>query len=61
MKAIGFMLSLDRLALLVERLGGPQADEAPAARVQGLTLGDSVRDARARRARGEKVLFGGDR
>ena len=59
MKAIGFMMSLDRLALLVERLGGAAPDEAPATNVQAPTLGGSVREARVLRARGERVRFGG--
>ena len=60
MPAIGFMLGLDRLALLVERGGAIKRENpAPGTRVKGLTLGESVRLARERRARGEKVRFEG--
>ncbi len=60
MKAIGFMLSLDRLALLVERQGAARSEGVPPqAPVQGRTLGEAVREARVRRARGERIRFGG--
>jgi ATP phosphoribosyltransferase regulatory subunit len=60
MPAIGFMLGLDRLALLVERQGAALAPPLPkATRVTGKTLGQSVREARERRARGEKIRFEG--
>ena len=60
MPAIGFMLGLDRLALLVERRGAPKPQpEAASTRVGGRTLGESVRDARDRRARGGKIRFEG--
>ncbi len=60
MPAIGFMLGLDRLALLVERGGSANLDEGvPPATVKGRTLGESVKEARARRARGEKIRFEG--
>ena len=60
MKAIGFMLGLDRLALLVERQGAPLAEPMPPlAKVAGRTLGESVREARDRRAQGERIRFEG--
>jgi ATP phosphoribosyltransferase regulatory subunit len=60
MPAIGFMLGLDRLALLVERGGTFKAEEpGPGTRVSARSLGESVRLARERRARGEKVRFEG--
>ena len=60
MPAIGFMLGLDRLALLVER-GADAKTEAvePSTRIEGRTLGESVREARERRARGETIRFEG--
>ncbi len=60
MPAIGFMLGLDRLALLIERQGPARVEDAsPSARVMGKTLGERVRDARDRRARGQKIGFVG--
>ena len=60
MPAIGFMLGLDRLALLVERGGSFRTEEpGPGTRVSEITLGESVRMARERRARGERVRFQG--
>ena len=60
MPAIGFMLGLDRLALLVARGGVPKIEGvAVSARIKGRTLGESVREARDRRARGEKIRFEG--
>jgi len=62
MPAIGFMLGLDRLALLVERAGALKLEEAGSgAKVQGRTLGESVRLARERRSLGQKVRFEGPR
>lgn len=60
MPAIGFMLGLDRLVRLAEAQGA-RVDEprGTAARVAGPTLGQSVREARGRRARGERIRFGG--
>lgn len=60
MPAIGFMLGLDRLALLVER-GGALKTEAKgdSIRVGGRTPGEAVREARERRARGETIRFQG--
>ncbi len=60
MPAIGFMLGLDRLALLVERAGASKKEEVvPPTTVKGKTLGESVREARGRRARGERIRFEG--
>ena len=57
--AVGFMLGLDRVALLLERQGvaGPPLP-APAARVHGDDLGAALADARSRRASGQRVRFG---
>lgn len=60
MPAIGFMLGLDRLALLVDRGGSAKMEEAaPPTAVQGKTLGAAVKEARERRARGERIRFEG--
>jgi ATP phosphoribosyltransferase regulatory subunit len=60
MPAIGFMLGLDRLALLVERGGAPRGEgAAPPKTVKGRTLGEAVREARDRRSRGERIRFEG--
>jgi ATP phosphoribosyltransferase regulatory subunit len=59
MPAIGFMLGLDRLALLVERAGARAEEIAAPTVVKGRTLGESVRDARGRRALGERIHFEG--
>jgi ATP phosphoribosyltransferase regulatory subunit len=60
MPAIGFMLGLDRLALLVDRSGSrkPEAAESPVV-VRAGTLGESVRQARERRSRRERIRFEG--
>ena len=57
--AVGFMLGLDRVALLLERQGvaGPSSPP-PAARVHGDDLGAALADARERRASGQRVRFG---
>lgn len=58
MPAIGFMLGLDRVALLLERQG-LLAPPAPAAEgVHGPDLGAALARARARRAAGARVRFG---
>ena len=57
--AVGFMLGLDRLAVLLERQG--QATEAPAASaetVSGRDLGRALKQARERRGKGVRVRFG---
>ena len=60
MPAVGFMLGLDRLALLVERGGAFKGEAAVSPTpVKGRTLGESVREARERRSRGEKIRFEG--
>lgn len=60
MPAIGFMLGLDRLVLLARRQGalGGEPGQNPT-RIEGRTPGEGLRDARARRARGEQIRFGG--
>jgi len=58
MPAIGFMLGLDRLALLVERSGTFKNERTPGATsVKGLSLGETVRKARDLRARGQRIRF----
>jgi len=60
MPAIGFMLGLDRLALLVERQGGGESGPAPPSiPVGGESLGRLVQQARELRSRGRKIRFGG--
>lgn len=60
MPAIGFMLGLDRLALLVERQGARVAESLPQpVPVTGSTLAAAVLEARQRRARGERIRFEG--
>jgi ATP phosphoribosyltransferase regulatory subunit len=57
--AVGFMLGLDRVALLLERqgaLGEPSA--APVETIGGADLGTSLARARARRSAGARVRFG---
>jgi ATP phosphoribosyltransferase regulatory subunit len=57
--AMGFMLGLDRVALLLERQGvAPRGTPAPAAPVAGEDLGAALTEARARRASGARVRFG---
>lgn len=57
--AVGFMLGLDRVALLLERQGGaPGAEPSPVARVHGADLGTALAEARAKRASGTRVRFG---
>jgi len=57
--AVGFMLGLDRVALLLERQGVARgAAPAPASRVHGDHLGAALSEARARRASGARVRFG---
>jgi ATP phosphoribosyltransferase regulatory subunit len=60
MPAVGFMLGLDRVALLLDRQQSPGAAEAvaPAERIDGPELGESLARARARRAAGARVRFG---
>lgn len=60
MPAVGFMLGLDRVALLLERQGVlPEPEVAPAAPVAGARLGDALRRARKARAEGARVRLGG--
>jgi len=56
--AVGFMLGLDRVALLLERQGRPDAPALPARAVRGGSLGESLARAVALRGRGERVRFG---
>jgi ATP phosphoribosyltransferase regulatory subunit len=58
MPAVGFMLGLDRVALLLERQGVVAPPPAPAAEaVGGAGLGAALRRARERRAEGARVRF----
>jgi ATP phosphoribosyltransferase regulatory subunit len=61
--AVGFMLGLDRVALLLERQGAlPGRAPAPAEPIAGPDLGAALAAARARRAAGARVRLGdGDR
>jgi ATP phosphoribosyltransferase regulatory subunit len=57
--AVGFMLGLDRVALLLERQGRlPEATPSPVVPVHGEELGTALAEARARRASGLRVRFG---
>jgi ATP phosphoribosyltransferase regulatory subunit len=57
--AVGFMLGLDRVALLLERQEvGPDASASAAETVAGPALGPALREARARRAAGRRVRLG---
>ena len=59
MPAVGFMLGLDRVALLLDRQQAPGPEAAvPAERVDGPDLGAALARARARRAAGARVRFG---
>jgi ATP phosphoribosyltransferase regulatory subunit len=57
--AVGFMLGLDRVALLLERQGRLAAvPRASALAVAATDLGAGIKDAVARRARGLRIRFG---
>jgi ATP phosphoribosyltransferase regulatory subunit len=57
--AVGFMLGLDRVALLLERQGkAEEGARSPAVSVHGESLGAALAEARARRAAGGRVRFG---
>ncbi|MCG6928422.1 MAG: ATP phosphoribosyltransferase regulatory subunit [Acidobacteria bacterium] len=57
--AVGFMLGLDRVALLLARQGGaPVSSSSPAEVVTGTDLGAALGVARAKRAAGTRVRFG---
>jgi len=59
MPAVGFMLGLDRVALLLERQGAPEPESpAPARPVTQKDLGKALVDARRLRAQGARVRFG---
>jgi ATP phosphoribosyltransferase regulatory subunit len=58
MPAVGFMLGLDRLALLLERQQAlPAAEPVAADRIDGDLLGAALASARAKRAAGRRVRF----
>jgi len=63
MPAVGFMLGLDRVALLLERQARALGDRPAAAEsIATARLGPALVEARARRASGRRVRFGeGDR
>jgi ATP phosphoribosyltransferase regulatory subunit len=57
--AVGFMLGLDRLALLLDRQGAPAQRAVEALLVPaGADIGAGLRAARAARAAGQRVRFG---
>ena len=57
--AVGFMLGLDRVALLLGRQGPQSEPQAiPAETVAGPDLGKALRTARERRSKGSRVRFG---
>ena len=56
--AVGFMLGLDRVALLLARQGGEETAPPTAEKVSGPDLGAALRTARGRRASGARVRFG---
>jgi len=57
--AVGFMLGLDRIALLLERqAAGPEVVASPAEPVVGEELGRALASARSLRAAGRRVRFG---
>jgi ATP phosphoribosyltransferase regulatory subunit len=58
MPAVGFMLGLDRVALLLDRQQSTAADDGVAPeRIDGASLGSALAQARARRAAGARVRF----
>jgi ATP phosphoribosyltransferase regulatory subunit len=60
MPAVGFMLGLDRVALLLDRQQALAPDDAaPAEPVDAGDLGAALARARARRAAGARIRFGG--
>ena len=56
--AVGFMLGLDRVALLLERQGKLAVPGRAAEAVRGGSLGEALAKAVALRSRGERVRFG---
>jgi ATP phosphoribosyltransferase regulatory subunit len=56
--AVGFMLGLDRVALLLARLGEVDSHAPAAEQVSGPDLGVALRTARDRRRAGARVRFG---
>lgn len=62
LNAVGFMVGLDRLAVLVERqVGARQAVSPRAESVTDENLGQALRRARELRARGTRIRFGSGR
>jgi ATP phosphoribosyltransferase regulatory subunit len=56
MPAVGFMLGLDRVALLLARQGAlPQTPQSPAEIVTSADIGQALREARQKRASGRRV------
>ena len=61
MPAVGFMLGLDRLALLLDRQGAAGPEKRPAAvAIEGNTIGGRLRRARVERSRGARVFLGSE-
>jgi ATP phosphoribosyltransferase regulatory subunit len=59
MPAVGFMLGLDRLALLLDRQGTFASEKRPAAvEIEGDSIGSRLRHARVERGRGSRVRPG---
>ena len=59
--AVGFMLGLDRVALLLARQSAePEPALAKAEKIMGPDLGEALAEARARRAAGARVRFGNE-
>jgi ATP phosphoribosyltransferase regulatory subunit len=56
--AVGFMLGLDRVALLLERQGRLAVEPQPAEAIRGEALGAGLARAVARRSQGARVRFG---
>ena len=56
--AVGFMLGLDRVALLLERQGRLAVEPRPAEAIRGEALGADLARAVARRSQGTRVRFG---
>jgi ATP phosphoribosyltransferase regulatory subunit len=58
MPAVGFMLGLDRVALLLGRQGVlPEVPTSPVETVTGADIGQALRKARQKRAAGDRVRF----
>lgn len=60
--AVGFMLGLDRVALLLEKQGAAEPPARPlAVSVGGPDVATALAEARSRRSKGERVRFGNGR